>query len=296
MSTQDDIEAALDALEIQNPPEEVIDEVEEDVEEKPEPKAKEANPPGYIDNIDDWVAAGKNPDDFKGKNAYRAEYERIKEIKELKHTMDSVVSGMADWKEQQKKLTFEQIARAKQDAIDELAKAREDMDVDGAIAANEKIQQLNRTTAPPMNPVISEFFAKNPILDERSQQYDAEFFQDMKMAQHSILNQLTGGDQNLAAQLTNSQIERSMNVAYSRAKELHQDKFVSKRNSRQAAPAPGSLQRENKGPTDYGSKTKAAKISGRNARDVNAVNDVYEMLKAMDPKAADTFAKNFLGE
>jgi len=203
MSVQDDIEAALDALEIQNlEPEEVIEPVEEQEQEEP----KDANPPGYIDNIEDWIAAGKNPDDFKGKNAYKAEYERIKEIKELKQTMETIVDGVSEWKEQQKKLTAEQIVKAKQEALDELAKAKEDMDVEGAIAAHEKINQLNKTTAPQLNPVITSFFAKNPILDEKSSQYDPEFFQDMKMAQHSILNQLTGGDPNLAAQLTKSHV------------------------------------------------------------------------------------------
>jgi hypothetical protein len=294
MNTQDEIEAALDALEIQNPPEEVIDPVDDAEPEAPEPK--DDNPPGYIDNIEDWIAAGKNPDDFKGKNAYKAEYERIKEIKELRQTMETIVDGVSEWKEQQKKLTAEQIVRAKQEALEELAKAKEDMDVDAALAAHDKIAQLNRTTAPPLNPVIKDFFAKNPILDEKSSQYDQEFFQDMKMAQHSILNQLTGGDPNLAAQLTNSQIERSLNVAYSRAKELHQDKFVSKRNNRQSAPAPSAVQRENKGPVDYGAKMKNVKLSGKNARDVSAAYDVYEMLKEKDQKAADTFAKNFLGE
>jgi len=87
-----------------------------------------------------------------------------------------------------------------------------------------------------------------------------------------------------------------LNVAYSRAKDLHQDKFVSKRNNRQSAPSPSALQRENKGPIDYGSKLKSVKMNGKNARDVSAAHDVYEMLKAKDQKAADTFAKNFLGE
>ena len=43
-------------------------------------KPKES-PPGYIDNIEDWEAAGKDPKLFKSPELYSAEYERIQEIR-----------------------------------------------------------------------------------------------------------------------------------------------------------------------------------------------------------------------
>jgi hypothetical protein len=79
MSDQD-MNEALDALEeehgvdldqeIDNAPE-FVDDQPEEAEELVDDEPIAANPPGYIDNLDDWIAAGKHPDDFKGKNAYR---------------------------------------------------------------------------------------------------------------------------------------------------------------------------------------------------------------------------------
>ena len=70
MSNQQAIDEALDALEIENEVvvEEVIEEVVEETQEvEPEDPIEEvaANPPGYINNIDDWIAAGKDPKLFK---------------------------------------------------------------------------------------------------------------------------------------------------------------------------------------------------------------------------------------
>ena len=47
--------------------------------EEPEPPP----PPGHL-SYEDWIAQGKDPSDYKGENAYKSEYERIQEIKELK--------------------------------------------------------------------------------------------------------------------------------------------------------------------------------------------------------------------
>ena len=300
MSTQDEINAALDALEINDPiesdpiEEETIDEIADEVIED-ELKPKE-NPLGYIDNLDDWIAAGKDPDLFKGKKAYSQEYERIKEIKELKASMQAVADGVSEWKEQQMEATAREVEKARKEAIAELERAKDDMDIDAALAAKEKIDGLNtqQPQQPRLNPVISDFFSKNPILDEKSAQFDAEFFDDMKLAQHTLLNQLTGGDQTLAAQLTPSQIERSLKVAYSRAKDLNPDKFVSKRNSRQAAPTVNRREPSKGG--DVVTRLKTVKSDGKNKRDTKAATEIYEMLKAKDPAAAETFAKNILGE
>ena len=298
MSNQQAIDEALDQLEIDNEVvEEVIEEVEqvevvqeiEEVEEKPE------NPPGYIDNLDDWVAAGKDPDLFKGKKAYEAEYERIKEIKDLRETMQTVTEGIGEWKQNQEQETERRIEQAKANALEELERAREDVDVDAAIKAQKKIDELEKPKQQEYkpNPVLTNFYSKNPILDKNSAQYDDEVFKDASMYQAAILDELTGGNRQM--QLTESQISRSLKVALTKAKALSPDKFVSPRNARKAAPAP-ARKNINKNNGDYASKLKSVKSNSRNKHDTSAANDIYEMLKAKDPKAAETFAKNVLGE
>ena len=299
MSNQQAIDEALDALEIENEEvivEEVIEEAaeveEEQVIEEVEPAP---NPPGYIDNIDDWIAAGKDPDLFKGKKAYSAEYDRIKEIKELKETMQVVTDGIGEWKEQQKQSMAQQLERARDEAVAELERAREDVDVDRAIEAQKKINDLDKPKQEvhQPNPVLTDFYSKNPILDKNSAQYDDEVFKDASMYQASILDELTGGNRQM--QLTPSQIERSLKVALTKAKALSPDKFVSPRNQRKAAPAPPRTKVQQKN-GDYQSRLKTVKSNSKNRRDTNAANEIYEMLKAKDPKAAETFAKNVLGE
>ena len=299
MSNQQAINEALDKLEIEN--EEVItDEVIEDEEvvdqEEQEEEVEAVNPPGYIDNIDDWVKAGKDPDMFKGKKAYSAEYDRIKEIKELKDSMQAVTQGIGEWKEQQQQTMAQQVEQARQEAAEELERAREDVDVDAAIKAQQKINDLDKPkqqqTYQP-NPALTDFYSKNPILDQNSPQFDEEVFKDASMFQAGILDQLTGGNRQM--QLTPSQVERSLKVALTKAKELSPDKFVSPRNSRKAAPAP-SRKKVQQSNGDYQSRLKSVKSNAKNKRDVNAATEIYEMLKAKDPKAAETFAKNVLGE
>jgi hypothetical protein len=86
-----------------------------------------------------------------------------------------------------------------------------------------------------------------------------------------------------------------MAVAYSRAKELHPGKFVSPRNSRQAAPT-ASRRSESKG-VDVKTRLKNTKFKSKhNPRDTESANELYEIIKASDPKAAEAFAKNVMGE
>jgi len=304
MSEEASMNDALDALEQEHGIElndAVVEDVENDAvdeqQEEAEPEQQESdNPPGFIDNMDDWIAAGKDPDLFKGKKAYSQEYERIQEIKELKGLVKQVVDTAGDWKQQQQAATERQIEKYKEDAKRELETAKSEHDLDGALEAQERLNALEKTKpAPQQNPVITEFFAKNPIVDRNSQQYDDEFFQDMAMAQQTVLDQLTGGSEELAGRLTEKQIKRSMDVAYKRAQALHPDKFQSPRNNRKSAPQ--QAKRSAPKATDYKTRLKNTNIKSKhNPRDNNAANDIYEMIKATDPKAAEAFAKNMLGE
>ncbi len=319
MDNQQAIDDALDNLEIEN--EEVVGDkiINEEVEVVVDADGKvvvepivevdevNVNPPGYIDNVDDWVAAGKDPKLFKSPELYTAEYERIQEIKDLKETMQTVVDGVGEWKEQQTRTMALQLQQAKDNAAIELETAKEDDDIDAAIKAQKKISDLDipQPGVYQPNPVITKFYSNNLILDKNSSQYDQEVFEDTAMFQKSILDRLTGGDQTI--QLTESQIQRSLVLALKDAKALSPDKFVSPRNTRKAAPSTPRTNVQDKG-GNFASRLKSVKSNTMNKHDTSAGVDVYNMLKAkadaiVDPvlkakalKSVETYAKTVLGD
>lgn len=250
------------------------------------------NPPGFK-TYDEWVAAGKDPDEYKGKKAYKAEYERIQEIRDLKNTMEQVVSAAGTWQEQQQQLMAQQVEDAKKEAIKELEQAKEAQDIDGALAAQKKIDELSKPKQPKQNPIITDFIKKNPIIDQSSEQFDRDFFDDMRLFQNGELDRLLDGDRSRQGELTETQIARATKNAFEKAKKLHSDKFVSPKNKRPSPSQPGKRQVQSQ---DTTLKLKSVKGSSRNPRDVSPANDIYELIKAKDPKAAETFAKNIVGE
>lgn len=289
----DEMETAIDQIMEQNniPDEQPIDDVIEGeaVEEEPQDK-----PPGYM-GYDDWVAAGKDPADFKGENAYKAEYERIQEIRDLKNTMNQVVEGVQTWQEQQQQQMQQQVDQARQEALAKIEQAKKDDDVEALDAAYTELNQVSQQAppkqAPKMNPVIMDFFKDNPIIDESSAQFDKDFFEDMRLAQHAHLNKLTNGDPQLAQQLTPSQLKRSLTAAYNTAKEMNPDKFQSPRNKRTTTPS-ASPKKQQGGNV----RNKLSGMKGKNQRDSNAGQEIYDLIAKADPKAAETFAKNVLGD
>jgi hypothetical protein len=295
MSTpEEEMNDALDKLEAEGGEEaEVIkadDSVEEEIIED-EPKEK---PPGYL-SYEEWVAKGKDPADFRGENAYKKQYDALKEVRELKDTMNHVVEGVETWKQQQNDQMAQQIEQARLDAVAELARAKEEEDLDAALIAQDKINKIDSRPQPvQVNPIISDFARKNPIIDTQSTQYDADFHQDMIMIHNGKLDQLLGGDRSRAGELTPQQIERVQTMAFNQAKELHPNKFVSPRNKRTTAAQPSK--RTTQTNTNVKEKLKTVEGNSRNVRDTNPANDIYEILKARDPKAAETFAKNLTGD
>jgi len=300
-TTEEEMNEALDALEQETgetlDKEEVLDLSDDNLEnEDLELKSEDVDdkPPGFL-TYDEWVAKGKDPADFRGENAYKAQYESLKEVRELKDTMSHVVDGMETWKQQQNEQKAEEIAQARVDLVAEFEQAKEDEDLDAALAAQEKINKIDSRPAPiQVNPIISDFARKNPIIDSNSAQYNAEFHQDMIMIHNGKLDQLLGGDRSRAGELTPQQIERVQKMAFTQARELHADKFVSPRNKRSAPPQPGKRQAQPS--ASVKAKLKSVEGNSRNVRDTNPADDIYEIIKARDPEAAERFAKNLTGE
>jgi len=259
-----------------------------------EPAAK---PPGFL-SYDEWIDKGKDPADYRGENAYKSQYESLQEVRELKNAMGQVVDSMETWKQEQNDKMAIQVEQAKEDALIELEKAKEDEDMNAALAAQEKINKLEKQKKaqkpPQLNPVITDFATKNPIIDTTSTQYNAEFHQDMITIHNNKLDQLLGGDRSKAENLTGRQVERVQKWAFEQAKGLHQEKFVSPKNRRTTITAPKQRPTNTKG--DISTRLKTITGNSKNSNDVNPANDIYEILKEKDPAAAETFAKNMLGD
>jgi DNA-binding GntR family transcriptional regulator len=256
---------------------------------------KKEKPPGFL-SYDEWIEKGKDPADFRGENAYKNQYETLKEVRELKGTMTHVVDGIETWKQQQNENMAAQIEQAKIDAQAELDQAKEDEDLAAALAAQDKLNRIANKPAQAIqiNPVISDFTKKNPIIDSNSTQYDADFHQDMIMIHNGKLDQLLGGDRSRAGELTAQQIERVQVMAFNQAKELYPDKFVSPRNKRTTTTSPGRRTTQTLNNTK--TKLKTASKNRHNPKDDNAANDIYDYIKSKDPEAAETFAKNLIGD
>lgn len=261
--------------------------------------AEDTSPPGFK-TYEQYVADGGDPDLYKGKKAYEAEHSRIEdnkrlrsEIKELKELSRTVASTMSEWQAQQAKTI-----RAQLEA--ELKEAKEIGDVDAALSSQKKIDALGTDkpiAKPQINPVIKEFMEKNPILDASSDQYNKDFFDDVVKYHNKEVAELTIyplGDPRSGTDLTDAQVAKCARRAYERAKDLNADLFKSPRNER-----PGQTRQQAGAAKGASLRTKLASlnIATRNqALNGDAAVDMYDMLHAKDPKAAERYAKNILGE
>jgi len=292
----DEMNAALDELGIPGGDEPPINEYKETVvpaaiEPEPEPEPikepepePEANPKGFLDHAA-YVEKNGNDDGWRGKDAYSAEYNRIQDNKSLRQE----IKGMNDLLRQTVDATTSMQESAYQrgmtEAKTELDKAIEDDDVTAVIAAKDKMADLTPPQAAhKVNPIHSDFFTSNSVLDNASAQFDSEIMGEFERIYNGRL-QADGVRQD--QQLSDRAIQGYMNSALKSAKELFPDKFVSPRNSRQT----NIPNKKRAAPTKSAADgIKSMHITTKNPRDTNALSDVYEEIKKRDPKEAERFA------
>jgi hypothetical protein len=287
---QQEMDEALDKLEGELPEELETEVVEEEVE--------------LVDNkhvhmsYQEWIDDGRDPDDYRGKNAFDSYGKLLAQTEQNGNQLKEAISGINDWKKTQEAENQAKLKIAIAEATARLDKAKEDEDVEAALAARDEISELNKApsaepAAQQLNPVVAGFIRKNPILDESSAQYDREFFADVSMVYDSNIDVLTGGNPARHAALTEQQMERALTLAMRKAKELNPDKVKSPRNARKAAPAA-----REKAPvsTNYEARLKGYGGGGLNKNDTNPALDTYLTIKAMNPAQAEVYAKNLLGE
>jgi len=256
---------------------------DEPIDEPEEPEAK--NPPGFIDNIKEWVDAGHDPDDFKGKNAYKKEYDHIQDNKVLRATirennasLKTIVNAIG---------TQVQVAKEGERAkvVAEFEEARKNDDTEGVIVAQEKLVKIDTAPIPadilPSQPLVTSFLEDNPILDQGSDQFDAKANRQFSRIYDNKLRSLDDGSN----RFTKEDIEDCLSSAFQEVKSLNSALFESPRNNREGQPQRKKRTKANAPPTSVSA------VERSNPRDHTAANDTYEMIKKLDPKAAERFAQ-----
>ena len=255
-------------------------------EEEPLPLAEveeiEGDPDGFL-SYEEYVANGGDPERYVGKKAYQDRYKDIEsnrrmrgEISELKETvrmtMDATNAVLAQQREE---------VRAEVEA--ELEAAMENEDPKAAVAAQKKLDQIERAEAQPQAPkeesaTIKTFREKNPVLDKGSDQFNEAFNRDMETIFNSYaMRGLT---------VTDDQTERALAASLKEAKALHPDLFESPRNQRQTNQQ-RTTKRQTREPT-----ARAEDFQIDNPRNPNQVNAAPQVRDMIHKKALQQAKKN----
>lgn len=298
LSEQEQMDAVLDNLGVVDdvaPNEPIIEEEEQEIIEEDD-NQEELNadrPPGYV-SYEEWVADGKDPDDWQGKNKYSQQYDLIQDNKEFKTELKELTGLMRSTVEATKDMQEQSYQRGLSEAQDNLNKAIDDGDVEAVIKAKDELTALNkqpRAQQPQVNPIHQQFFDANAVLDINSSQHDPEFKQEFARIYDGKLR-ADGVTQD--QQLSDRAMKGYMNQAMKSAKALFPEKFESPRNSRQNNQPVARRTISKQSSHDQMSKIK---ITTKNPRDNSAYQDTYDTIlnmKGGGKEAAEAFAKRMM--
>ncbi len=251
------------------------------------------DPPGFK-TFEEYVADGGDPDDYVGKKAYERHHARIQdnkglrdEVKGLRDTVQQTVDATNTMLEQSE-------ARIRVEVEEELRQAKEDEDVSAALGAQKKLddmdsakavrQQQAATTQQGEHPEIAAARQATPMLDATSDQFDAEFNEDVE----SIFNSYA----QKGLTVSDSQVKRVLAVAVKEAKALHAEKFESTRNNRQQQKG-GERQQRRAAAGDQTPTAESYVIDNpRNPRQKNAAPEVRDMIREKAENAARKAGKS----
>jgi hypothetical protein len=282
--SDDDIEEAVYGEVENDAPDDALGDDEVDSELDDSEDDSEDSPPGFK-SYDEWVESGKNPEDYKGKNAYKAEYERIQEVKELKTELKGMNSTLQDTVKAISQREEASEVRHRKELEAALAQAKEDGDTDAALDAQEQLHSLRpeqvAPQAPRENPIISTFIGNNSALES----------EDIKGEFARIYNgKLRADGVRPEDQLSESAINGYLKSAMDGVKSLYPDKFKSQRADR--ASVPRTKKKPVKPKQDVERGLKNLKISGLEGRNENAAIGIYNTIKRNSgEEAANRFAK-----
>lgn len=265
-----------------------------------DPPADRPDPPTYM-SYEEWIEAGKDPDDFLGKRAFQARYDDIqdnkrlrKELKGLKTTVQQTMDTVNDWQQQERTKI-----RAELEA--DLNTAKENEDVEGAIDAQKALDEHDRKSTPASSsqaehPTIVEFREGHPLIDHDSDDFNEEFNEDVEAFYNGMVQQLSHGGRK---RLTDGQIKRALGKAMKDAAELHDIDLGGAR--RQPTESPRNSRGGGQGKQTRRTSRKPAAPKAedftienpRNPRQGNAATEVRDMLKEKyGEEAAKEFERN----
>lgn len=280
----DDINADLEAAQADD----LGDQDQEELELEQDDDQTDDDPPGFMSH-EEWIASGKNPDDYKGKNAYNAEYDRIQENKGLKNDLKDIRETLNVVVDAAETTRLEDLAEHKRELEAKLAQQTEDMQTKDALATQKEIDAIDDTPkAKPINPLINDFFVDNPVIDKDNAQFNQEVMDDFTSFYHSRIDALTS---NGTRGITDAQVAKALKIAFDGAKEMNKEVFVSSRNNR------GGNTRRGKGKTPpVTTKLSEYQIDDKDdLRNQGAAQAIYEKIYKKNPKTAEKFRKNLLG-
>ncbi len=260
--------------------------VDDNLPDEQQDEEQDEATPGFVSH-QEWIDSGKDEKDYRGENAYKSQYDSIQANKALKTEMSEMKGMLTDVVDAAEQTKKNQAAAYKSELEKQLAEQTEAMQTKEALATQKAIDAIDDTpAAPKINPVISTFLTKNPILDTESDQYNQEFAEDM-ISFHNAGADAMGGRTSV---LSDGQVQRIMAKAFTQTKELHPDLFSSPRNNRG-----GANRGKGKGNNAPVGKLSEYKIDDdTDPRNQNAATAMYEMIKKKNPKKAEQFRKNLL--
>jgi hypothetical protein len=285
----DALDAAEEAEVVEEVVEEIVEEAAEEVVEEVEAVEEESGElPGYL-SYDEWVESGKDPSMYKGEKAYKAEYDRIQEIKGLKTDLKAMKETLKSTVDAIHERESKSEARHKAELEAALTRARENGDTDEAINVMEQLNDLKvqkpLPQQPQIHPVLNDFISSNDALNDSEVYSEFARIYDGRLRAEGVTPQ-----QQLSDRVINAYARQAMDSV----KQIFPEKFVSPSTTRRTIPKVKSKPAPKK--ADYGESLRKLKLSNEAPQNVNAHNDIYEMLKERDPKQAEIFAKNIIGE
>lgn len=179
------------------------------------------DPPTYMTHAE-WVAAGRDPEDYIGKKAFQKRHDDIQDNKKLRRELKTIGQTQKQTMEAVQEWQSTERARVKAELEAELHTAKEAEDVNAAIEAQQKLDNLEADPAPaavPEHQVIQDFREDNPKLDRDSDDFDDEFTVDVEIFYNDRAQRLS---RNGKRKLSDAQITRCLKQAMKEANELHE--------------------------------------------------------------------------
>lgn len=186
------------------------------------PDDKRPDPHTYMTH-QQWIDAGRDPEDYIGKKAFQKRYDDIQDSKRLRRDFKNIQKTQQQTVDAVERMLEQEHEKARAEIEAEISSAEENEDVRSAIDAQKRLDKHNAqvpvaSTPPGEHPVIQDFREANPIIDAGSEDFDPEFNADVEAIYYARWNPLTQGGK---VKLSDTGIKRILDNAIRAANVLH---------------------------------------------------------------------------